>query len=76
MTDSDPSDTFQIFGQTISQCQTCGQAMVGTKPTCKECADKPQLDWTCQNCGLGITGWSTDPETEIMCPGCNQRLEP
>jgi len=35
-----------------------------------------QLDWTCQNCGLGITGWSTDPDTEIMCPGCNQRLEP
>lgn len=34
-----------------------------------------QLDWTCEDCGLGLTGWSTDPETTLMCPGCNQTLQ-
>jgi len=42
--DSDPEDCFKIFGQTISQCQLCEQAMVGTKPTCEECVGKVPIE--------------------------------
>ena len=36
MTDSG-LDTFEIFGVTLSECQSCGVAMVGEKPTCNKC---------------------------------------
>lgn len=39
MSDDTP-ETFELFGETFSQCQTCGQAMVGASPTCNKCAGK------------------------------------
>ena len=34
---TDDSNTFEIFGITLSECQTCGELMVGDAHHCERC---------------------------------------